>query len=84
MDQNRGSNDQPLEHAEMPIEGAEAIAAYIFRDSTKRRRVYYLAEKTLLPICRMGSTLCLRPSAYKSCIENQEARAVVNAGHKSM
>jgi hypothetical protein len=78
MDQTSGPNDQPLERAEKPVEGAEAIAAYLFGDSTKKRRVYYLAEKTALPLYRMGSTLCLRPSAYKSWIKNQEDRALVN------
>jgi hypothetical protein len=41
----------------------------------------YLAECSKIPIHRLGSTLCLRPSAYKSWIESQENRAVMNAKH---
>jgi hypothetical protein len=67
--------------AEPAIRGAEAIAEFIFGDRSHRRKVYYLAECSKIPIHRLGSTLCLRPSAYKSWIESQENRAVMNAKH---
>ena len=52
-------------------------------DRSHRRKVYYLAECSKIPIHRLGSTLCLRPSAYKSWIESQENRAVVNSKHNA-
>jgi hypothetical protein len=71
-------DDKPEERV---IRGAEAIAEFIFGDRSHRRKVYYLAECCKIPIHRLGSTLCLRPSAYKSWIESQQNRAVVNAKH---
>jgi hypothetical protein len=64
---------------ERVIRGAEAIAEFVF--GSHRRKVYYLAECSKIPIHRLGSTLCLRPSAYESWIESQEHRAVMNAKH---
>jgi hypothetical protein len=75
MDQP-GPDPQPSEKAELPLRGAEAIAEFIFGDRRARRKVYYLAECSKLPIYRLGATLCLRPSAYRHWIETQEARAV--------
>jgi len=69
-----GPNEQPPP-TEQPIRGAEAIAEFIFGDRSCRRKIYYLAERTKLPIYRLGSTLYLRPSAYRAWVENQEARA---------
>jgi hypothetical protein len=70
------------EHADEPmIEGAAAIAEFIYRsrDPRYRRKIYYLAENSKIPIARLGSRLCLRPSTYKSWIAGQEARSVMNA-----
>ena len=75
MDQS-GPEPQPSEKAEQPLHGAEAIAQYIFGDRKARRRVYYLAECSKLPIYGFCATLYLRPSAYRLWIETQEARAV--------
>jgi hypothetical protein len=84
MDQTSGPNDKLLDRAEeRVIRGAEAIAEFIFGDRSHRRKVYYLAECSKIPIHRLGSTLCLRPSAYKSWIESQENRAVMNAKHEA-
>jgi len=83
-DQTSGPIDKPLEKLEEPvIRGAEAIAEFIFGDRSHRRKVYYLAECSKIPIHRLGSTLCLRPSAYKSWIESQENRAVMNLKHSA-
>ena len=82
IDQPSGPNEKPFEKSEeRVICGAEAIAEFIFGDCSYRRKVYYLAECSKIPIHRLGSTLCLRPSAYKSWIESQENRAVMNAKH---
>jgi hypothetical protein len=63
------------------IEGAAAIAEFIYhsRDARYLRKIYYLAETSKIPIHRLGSRLCLRPSAYKSWIAGQEARSIKNA-----
>jgi hypothetical protein len=63
------------------IEGAAAIAEFIFRSPHPRyrRKIYYLAENSKIPIMRLGSRLCLRPSTYKSWIAGQEARSIMNA-----
>ena len=60
MDQPSGPNEKPFEKSEeRVIRGAEAIAEFIF--GSHRRKVYYLAECSKIPIHRLGSTLCLRP-----------------------
>jgi len=83
MDQTtRGPNEKRSEDADEPmIEGAAAIAEFIYHSRAPRylRKVYYLAENSKLPIMRLGSRLCMRPSTYKRWIENQEARSVKNA-----
>jgi hypothetical protein len=80
MNQTSGPDEKPLDStAEQVIRSADAIAEFVFGDHSHRRKVYYLAECSKLPIHRLGSTLCLRPSAYKSWIEGQENRAVTNA-----
>ncbi len=84
MDPTTGPIDESLDQmAEPAIRGAEAIAEFIFGDRAHRRKVYYLAECSKIPIYRLGSTLCLRPSAYRRWIENQETRAVANATRNS-
>jgi hypothetical protein len=65
------------------IRGADAIAEYIFGDRRHRRKIYYLAECSKIPIWRLGSTLCLRPATYESWIKGQESRAVMNAPRKT-
>jgi hypothetical protein len=64
------------------IRGADAIAEYIFGDRRHRRKVYYLAECSKIPIWRLGSTLCLRPSTYESWIKDQEARVTNGQSRK--
>lgn len=63
------------------IEGAAAIAEFIYhsRDPRYLRKIYYLVQNSKIPIMRMGSRLCMRPSTYKSWIEDQETRSVKNA-----
>lgn len=61
------------------IRGADAIAEHIFGDRKSRRKIYYLAECSKIPIFRLGSTLCLRPAAYERWIKDQEERAAIDA-----
>ena len=51
------------------IEGADAIGAYI---GWKPRRVYYAAERKLIPIFRLGDRLCARKSTLKRHVEELE------------
>jgi hypothetical protein len=80
MDPTTGPIDKSIDQtAEPAIRGAEAIAEYIFGHRSHRRKVYYLAECSKIPIYRLGSTLCLRPSAYHIWIKEQETRSIGNA-----
>jgi hypothetical protein len=85
MDQNTGPNEASHEKADdRIIRGADAIAEYIFGDRRHRRKIYYLAECSRLPIWRLGSTLCLRPATYESWIKAQESRVVPSAQCKNV
>jgi hypothetical protein len=68
-----------FEKLEEPLRGAEAIAEFIFGDRRHKRKVYYLAECSKVPIYRLGATLCLRPSVFRHWIENQETQSIKNA-----
>jgi hypothetical protein len=66
------------------LEGAAAIAAFMFGDATKRRRVYALAGddrgRDKLPVFRLGETLCARKSTLQQWIairEKGEAPGIV-------
>ena len=82
MEQTPRPTEKPPEDSNEPmIEGAAAIAEFIYRSRDARycRKIYYLAENSKIPIHRLGSRLCLRPSAYKNWIAGQEARSIKNA-----
>jgi hypothetical protein len=82
MEQTPLPTEKPAEDTNEPmIEGAAAIAEFIYRSRDVRylRKIYYLVETSKIPIARLGSKLCLRPSTYRSWIEGQEARSVKNA-----
>jgi hypothetical protein len=57
------------------LRGAEAIAAFIFGDRSKRRQVYHLAETSRLPTFKLGAMLCARRSTILRWIAEQEAKA---------
>jgi len=61
------------------LEGADAIAEFMYGDLRKRRRVYYLAERGLIPTFKLGETLCARRSTLVSWIQAQEAAEPRNA-----
>jgi hypothetical protein len=56
------------------LRGADEIAKFIFGERASRRKVYYLAECTRLPIFRLGSVLCARRSVLLNWIAGQESR----------
>jgi hypothetical protein len=55
-------NEKPPELADDLLRGADEIADFIFGARGSRRKVYYLAECTKLPVFRLGSLLCARRS----------------------
>jgi len=58
------------------LRGADAVAEFIFGAKQKngRRKVYYLAETSRLPVFRIGSVLCARRSVLLRWISGQECR----------
>lgn len=58
------------------LRGADAIAEYIFGDRACRRKVYYLAETSHLPVFRLGALLCARRSVLMGWISGQENRVL--------
>jgi hypothetical protein len=54
--------------------GADAIAKFLFGEKASRRKVYYLAKYTRMPVFRIGSTLCARRSVLANWIKAQEQR----------
>lgn len=78
MEPHTVPNSEPLpELADDLLRGADEIAKFIFGEKRKgnRRKVYYLAECTKLPVFRLGSVLCARRSVLLSWIAKQETRA---------
>ena len=56
------------------LQGAAAIAEFMFGDRNKRRQVYHLAQNTSLPVFKLGATLCARRSTLLAWIEAQEGK----------
>ena len=58
------------------LRGAKAIAAFLFgTDAREVRRVYYLAERDLLPVFRTGDIIHARKSTLLAWIADQEGGA---------
>lgn len=62
---------QPL--ADDILRGADQIAAFVYGDPRKRRKVYHLAERGHIPTFRLGATICARPSVLLRWVAEQEA-----------
>jgi hypothetical protein len=77
MEPQKAPNDKPHELANDILRGADEIAEFIFGDRTSRRKVYYLAECTKLPIFRLGSVLCARRSVLLRWIAGQDNRVSI-------
>jgi hypothetical protein len=56
------------------LNGADAIAKFVFGDSKHRRKVYYLTgdAKKGIPYFKIGSLICARKSTLLRWIEQQE------------
>ena len=70
----------PNELADDILRGADEIAAFIFGERGGRRKVYYLAECSRLPVFRLGSVLCARKSVLLQWISDQESRVTGSLG----
>jgi hypothetical protein len=68
----------PNELADDMLRGAGEIAAFIYGDRERRRKIYYLVECSRLPVFRLGSVLCARKTVLLSWIEGQESRVRVS------
>jgi hypothetical protein len=76
MELPTAQRETPVSIADDLLEGADAIATYLFGHEGSRRKVYYLAECTKLPIFRLGSVLCARKSVLLKWISGQENRVL--------
>lgn len=56
--------------------GATEIAKFLFGPNGSRRKVYYLAACTRIPVFRLGAKLCARRSVLLNWIASQESRAL--------
>jgi hypothetical protein len=65
---------RPVKLAEDLLRGADEIADFVFGDARQRRKVYHLAETSRIPIFRLGSKPCARPSVLMAWIASQEGR----------
>ena len=74
MEQQKVPNADPHDLAGDLLRGADSIAEYIFGDRACRRKVYYLAETSHLPVFRLGAVLCARRSVLMRWISGQEDR----------
>jgi len=58
--------------AEDLLEGAGAIAEFMFGDAKLRKKVYYLRQSSRLPLFQIGTRLCARKSTLLGWIRAQE------------
>lgn len=54
--------------------GASEIAGFLYADPALRRKVYHLVATSRLPVFRLGSVICARPSVLMKWIAEQEQR----------
>ena len=70
------TNTQDADIASDLVKGVDAIAEYI---NEPRRRVYYLAEKKMIPVFKLGGIWYLRRSTFRRHLEQLEAAAMRTA-----
>jgi hypothetical protein len=58
------------------LEGADAIAAFVYGDKTRRRKIYHLASIQAIPTFNLGAIVCARKSTLLQWIKAQEARSL--------
>jgi hypothetical protein len=62
------------------LEGAEAVAAFLYGDPGQRRKVYHLDAKGELPTFRLGSKLCSTKTAIRQHIAELTKKSAERAG----
>jgi hypothetical protein len=73
------TSDSALDLGDDLLDGATEIAAFLFKDGSKRRRIYYLNELGALPLFYLGGALCGRKSTLTRHIAEAERAAVTAA-----
>ncbi len=63
---------EPEALADDLLEGAGAIAEFMFGDAKLRKKVYYLRQSSRLPLFHIGTRLCARKSTLLRWIKVQE------------
>ncbi|MCX7313710.1 MAG: DNA-binding protein [Alphaproteobacteria bacterium] len=63
------------------LRGADKIAGFL---GMERRQIYHLAEKTHLPVFKIGATLCARKSTLLAWIVEQEQRGWASMPHAAV
>ncbi|WP_211109475.1 hypothetical protein [Azospirillum tabaci] len=54
------------------LEGADAIAEFVYGDAADKRKVYHLVQNGRFPAFRLGDKVCARKSIILGWIERQE------------
>jgi hypothetical protein len=86
MQPDAATQNKQVHLADDILRGAEAIAEFLFLGASEdqrdrnRRKIYYLAESSRLPIFRLGSMLCARKSVLLDFIAAQEIRVLEEYG----
>ncbi len=75
MEPHLGPNEPSQGIADDLLRGADEIAEFIFGKKGGRRKIYYLAETSHLPVFRLGAVLCARRSVLLRWISGQESRS---------
>jgi hypothetical protein len=70
------TNNKKDEFADDLLCGADEIARFLFGPNGSRRKVYYLAACTRIPVFRLGAKLCARRSVLLGWVAGQESRAL--------
>jgi hypothetical protein len=68
------SNISELTFSEDLLCGADAVAEFLFGDPKYRRKVYYLWQKSKMPLFKLKSKICGRKSKLLKYVEDQENR----------
>lgn len=55
------------------LQGADAIASFLYGDPKKRNKVYHLARINGIPTFNLGALVCARKSTLLEWIKSQEA-----------
>jgi hypothetical protein len=67
-------SDNEIDIARDLLQGADAIATFLYGDPASRRKVYHLASTSNLPVFKLGAMICARRSILLQWIEKQERR----------